>query len=179
VTVRPNVDGREVIKCDHCRLVQFKRASEVCLKCKRSYALVPEPVPTEPDGSAGQSLRSSGERSLAAVPAFPTLSAHLKFFREGLGLSQAQLARRMGVPRTYISKLENSKCVPVLKQLQRIADALGLGVMDLLNGAQSTERDPYMLEIMEAMPTLSDRNRDYLVDMVRSLATTKERQHIG
>jgi len=39
-------------------------------------------------------------------------------------LSQRQLAARMGVPRTYISKIENGKAMPTLSSLDRLARAL-------------------------------------------------------
>ena len=41
------------------------------------------------------------------------------------GLSQRQLALRMGVPRTYVSKIENEKATPTLSSLARLADGAG------------------------------------------------------
>ena len=47
-------------------------------------------------------------------------------------LSQRQLALRMGVPRTYVSKIENEKATPTLSSLARLAAALEVSVPDLL-----------------------------------------------
>jgi len=52
-------------------------------------------------------------------------------------LSQRQLAGRMQVPRTYISKIENGKAVPTLSSLQRLATALEVGICDLLHDGNS------------------------------------------
>lgn len=50
----------------------------------------------------------------------------LKFYREKRNLSQEDLAKKSGVSRVTISKLENAK-IPVSKTntLTKIADALG------------------------------------------------------
>ncbi len=63
------------------------------------------------------------------------------------GLSQRQLAQRMRVPRTYVSKIENEKACPTLSSLERLAEALHVRVPDLLNPNGRTLED----EIRELM----------------------------
>jgi transcriptional regulator with XRE-family HTH domain len=63
------------------------------------------------------------------------------------GLSQRQLAMRMRVPRTYVSKIENEKACPTLSSLERLAAALHVRVPDLLNPNGRTIED----EIRELM----------------------------
>ncbi len=63
------------------------------------------------------------------------------------GLSQRQLAQRMRVPRTYVSKIENEKACPTLSSLERLAEALHVRVPDLLNPNGRTIED----EIRELM----------------------------
>lgn len=46
--------------------------------------------------------------------------------REGIRLSQEDLAERAGLDRTYISGVERGIRNPTLKIMQRIADALGV-----------------------------------------------------
>src|SRR5690242_13447475 len=97
------VDGREVIRCGNCRLVQFKRENEICVKCKQSYA-PPAPVTdTEQQVGSVDPSATSGERT-AAPSALPHLAMNVRQFRLDLGLSQRDLASRMGIPRTWISK---------------------------------------------------------------------------
>src|SRR5881227_3673182 len=76
------------------------------------------------------------------------------------GLSQRQLATRMAVPRTYVSKIENEKATPTLSSLERLARALEVTVPDLLSGGSPT-REQLMRELMsdefisELMPFVS------------------------
>ncbi|PYX87996.1 MAG: hypothetical protein DMG68_09935 [Acidobacteria bacterium] len=63
------------------------------------------------------------------------------------GLSQRQLAGRMSVPRTYVSKIENEKATPTLSSLERLARALEVTVPDLLSGGERTRQE----EVRELM----------------------------
>jgi putative transcriptional regulator len=56
----------------------------------------------------------------------------LRELREGRGVSQAELARRTGTPRTYVIALEQGKHEPTLDLLARIAVALDYSLRDLL-----------------------------------------------
>ncbi len=57
------------------------------------------------------------------------------------GLSQRQLALRMSVPRTYVSKIENDKATPTLSSLARLAKALEVEIAELLRGSSRTRED--------------------------------------
>ena len=56
----------------------------------------------------------------------------LRALREGRGMSQSELARRTGSPRTYLIALEQGKHEPSLDLLGRIATALGYPVREVL-----------------------------------------------
>ena len=62
------------------------------------------------------------------------LASSIRSLRLRNGLSQRQLATRMSVPRTYVSKIENEKATPTLSSLERLARALEVTVPDLLSG---------------------------------------------
>ena len=69
-----------------------------------------------------------------------SVAAAIRALRTRAGLSQRQLAQRMNVPRTYVSKIENEKACPTLSSMQRLADALNVTICDLLrNGEPSLE----------------------------------------
>lgn len=53
------------------------------------------------------------------------LSVRVKEAREAKGLSQSQLADRMGTQQSVIARLEGGGITPTLPTLKRIADALG------------------------------------------------------
>ena len=47
-------------------------------------------------------------------------------YRKELGMTQAELARRAGVPRTNITRFEGGSYNPSLEMMVRIAAALGM-----------------------------------------------------
>lgn len=75
------------------------------------------------------------------------LATSIRSLRLRNGLSQRQLATRMSVPRTYVSKIENEKATPTLSSLERLARALEVTVPDLLSGGERNRQE----EIRELM----------------------------
>jgi transcriptional regulator with XRE-family HTH domain len=57
------------------------------------------------------------------------------------GLSQERLAAIAGVDRTYISGLERGVRNPALSTQQRVAEALGVRLADLLAAAEQLEAE--------------------------------------
>jgi HTH-type transcriptional regulator / antitoxin HipB len=53
------------------------------------------------------------------------LSVQVRKTREAKGLSQSQLAERMGTQQSVIARLEGGGITPTLPTLKRVADALG------------------------------------------------------
>src|SRR5213080_3742429 len=134
------VDSREVVRCDRCLLVQFRTSNNLCRRCHTSLN------EDEPEVAAAPPMPvmmpSNGHR-----PGHLNLAASIRSLRLRNGLSQRQLAGRMSVPRTYVSKIENEKATPTLSSLERLARALEVKVPDLLNGGQRNRED----EIVELM----------------------------
>jgi transcriptional regulator with XRE-family HTH domain len=58
------------------------------------------------------------------------VSKKIRSIREKNGLTQAELARRVGVSRSYINKIENGEAKPSLALLERIASILGVSIKD-------------------------------------------------
>lgn len=91
------------------------------------------------------------------------LASSIRSLRQRSGLSQRQLAMRMNVPRTYVSKIENEKATPTLSSLERLARALEVTVPELLNGGERT-REQELRELLtdgfvsELLPFVSKLN---------------------
>jgi transcriptional regulator with XRE-family HTH domain len=104
-------------------------------------------------------------------------------FRQKSGLSQRQLAMRMQVPRTYVSKIENEKAMPTLSSLQRLAVALEVSMADLLKGSnRSLEdeitdlmQDQFMAELMPYVKQLDAMQRSTLLSQLRELSIRPRR----
>lgn len=62
--------------------------------------------------------------------------AAVKRLRESRKLSQAQLAEQIGVSSKTISKWETARGLPDISLLQPLAQALGISIIELMNGEQ-------------------------------------------
>jgi transcriptional regulator with XRE-family HTH domain len=150
------VDSREVVRCDRCHLVQFRTTNNLCRKCRTSLdAEEPEPVIVAPVPQIAP-MNGHGRSHLH-------LASSIRSLRQRSGLSQRQLAMRMNVPRTYVSKIENEKATPTLSSLERLARALEVTVPELLNGGERT-REQELRELLtdgfvsELLPFVSKLN---------------------
>jgi transcriptional regulator with XRE-family HTH domain len=106
------------------------------------------------------------------------VAGQVKDIRRARHMSQRELAGRMEVPRTYISKIENGKAIPTLGSLERLAVALGVDVRQLVQDARSQREDevtsiladPMMAEIAVLLPHLESFHRSLIIGAARDMA---------
>ena len=112
------VDTKAVIRCNKCQLNQFMTRQGNCRRCRRPLLCEEHPV-IVPECLQAQSAQSAG-------PARPSvdMATAIWLLRSARGLSQRAMAKKMGIARTYISKLEGNRCVPSPPQIRRIAGIL-------------------------------------------------------
>ncbi len=170
------VDSREVVRCDRCSLVQFRTTNNLCRRCHTCLdAEEPEPVVAQTVVPATPS-NGNGHAHLQVATAIRSL-------RQRTGLSQRQLAMRMNVPRTYVSKIENEKATPTLSSLERLARALEVSVPDLLTGADHDRQeeirmlvsDEFIAQLVPFMAKLDGMQRASIVAQVRDLTLRPRR----
>ena len=68
-----------------------------------------------------------------------SLGRAIKRRRRGVGLSQAQLAQRAGLHRTYVSDLERGARNPSIESIEKLAHALHLSVLNLFEAANGKQ----------------------------------------
>ena len=68
-------------------------------------------------------------------------AAVVKQLREGRRLTQAELAEKIGVSAKTVSKWETGKGLPDISLLQPLAGALGVSVIELMNGEPIANRN--------------------------------------
>jgi transcriptional regulator with XRE-family HTH domain len=170
------VDSREVVRCDRCHLVQFRTNNNLCRRC---HVCLDEEEPE---------IAVVAQPMMAPVPN-PRLPGHLQLaasiraLRLRNGLSQRQLALRMSVPRTYVSKIENEKATPTLSSLERLARALEVTVPELLNGGEKCRQeemrellnDPFIAELLPFLSQLSGMHLNSVLAQVRDLSQRPRR----
>ncbi|HEX9813263.1 MAG TPA: helix-turn-helix transcriptional regulator [Burkholderiales bacterium] len=83
------------------------------------------------------------------------LAQKLRILRMMNSWSQEQLAEAAGVHRTFISLVERSECNISLDNLEKIADAFGLSVPELLGTTDATALGEKILTILN-----SDKKRE-------------------
>ena len=60
------------------------------------------------------------------------MARRLKYWRKRRGMSQEELAKRSGVGRSYLARLETARQDPTLSTLEKLARALRVKVARLL-----------------------------------------------
>ena len=65
----------------------------------------------------------------------------IKNLREKRGMTQAELAEKIGISSKTVSKWETAKGLPDITLLQPLAQALGISVIELMNGEHITNRN--------------------------------------
>ena len=89
------------------------------------------------DGQAPPKPAASARRT-EAISVDPQLAVavSLRWARQAAGLTQAQLARKVGVSQQQMAKLERPGANPSIATLRKVADALGAQIhFDLVAGA--------------------------------------------
>jgi transcriptional regulator with XRE-family HTH domain len=174
-TALASVDSREVVRCDHCHLVQFRTNNNLCRKCRTSLDEdEPEPIL---EVQAPVEEPANGRHSHLQV------ASTIRMLRQKSGLSQRQLALRMQVPRTYVSKIENEKAMPTLSSLQRLATALEVSMADLLKGSSHTLEDDiadlmgdeFIAELVQHLDKLDSMQRSSLMAQMRDVSIRPRR----
>jgi transcriptional regulator with XRE-family HTH domain len=169
------VPAREVLRCEHCTLVQFRTANSLCRRCHKPLE-IDEPEPQAPQLVGNQVEAADDDNQIQVARA-------VREIRRARNLSQRQLAGRMQVPRTYISKIENGKAMPTLSSLERLADALEIDICDLLRDARSRRHeeanavlnDPFLAEIAQYIAQLDSLQRSMFLNQVRDMANGRRR----
>jgi len=170
------VDSREVVRCDHCLLVQFRTSNNNCRRCHASLDEEPEPEPIPVAVPIMMPAPSNGHGHL-------NLATSIRSLRLRNGLSQRQLAGRMAVPRTYVSKIENEKATPTLSSLERLARALEVTVPELLSGGERSRqeeiselmKDQFIAELLPFVSQLNGMQMSSILTQVRDLTVRPRR----
>jgi transcriptional regulator with XRE-family HTH domain len=111
------------------------------------------------------------------------LATSIRSLRLRNGLSQRQLATRMSVPRTYVSKIENEKATPTLSSLERLARALEVSVPELLGASERSRmeetaelmKDPFVAEMLPFVSQLNGMQMSSVLAQVRDLTLRPRR----
>ena len=168
--------AREVLRCEHCALVQFRTNNSMCRRCHKPLDVEEVVLPVE--------ILIPSEHAANTGDAGFRVASQVKDIRKARHLSQRQLASRMQVPRTYISKIENGKAIPTLGSLERLANALEVDICQLVRDGRSCRdeevaeimADPFLAELALYLPQLEALQRSMLLNHARDRARDSARE---
>ena len=195
-TVATEIHPREVVRCRRCVLVQFRTLSDLCRRCFHPLPPAPRLEVAPPNGG----FSVVGPRSSGPVAFSPdrnpqrdtfqprgkttrelTIGRKLRELREARHLTQQEMAGRAGVPRTYISRIENARLLPGPLMLHRIANALEVAIFELLpqpkNGnGPAAEETSFWHDLAESFSQLRPEEMSRVLFFVRNLVDQSDRQ---
>ena len=119
---------REVIRCKTCGLVQYRTRTGNCRRCLRCLPpkvefLIPPPEPQELPGDDRQLFEKWPNRETVE-----NIGRRIRQLRESRAMTQTQLKSRSLVSRSYLSRTESGQMTPSLGTLEKLSEALGVGL---------------------------------------------------
>ncbi len=118
---------REVIRCKTCGLVQYRTRTGNCRRCVRALPqrlefLIPPPEPPE------EATAEPAPEKWANQETVENIGQRIRQLRESRGMTQSMLQSRSKVSRSYLSRIESGQMTPSLGTLEKISEALGVGL---------------------------------------------------
>jgi transcriptional regulator with XRE-family HTH domain len=119
---------RDVIRCITCGMVQYRTRSGNCRRClhllfpKRDFVVPP---------SKPQELPSDDRQLFEKWPnceMVENIGQRIRQLRESRGMTQSKLQARSLVSRSYLSRIESGQMTPSLGTLEKLSEALGVGL---------------------------------------------------
>ena len=109
------------------------------------------------------------------------ISDRLRQLREAKNMSQGDIEKRTGLPRCYISRVENGHTVPAIETLEKLARALEVPMYQLFYDGDEPPKLPNLLKRKtsdEIAWGSSGKNSIYLHKLVKCLskATDSDRK---
>src|ERR1700752_2452674 len=137
---------REVIRCKTCGLVQYRTRTGNCRRCVRALPqrmeyLIPEEVPQE------QAAPEVATAKFANQETVENIGQRIRQLRESRAMTQSQLQSRSKVSRSYLSRIESGQMTPSLGTLEKISEALNVGLNRFLipgSDGEALLEDPFI-----------------------------------
>lgn len=98
-----------------------------------------------------------------------SVASNIKRFREGAGLTQEELADKVGVARSTVTQWENGWSSPRMGMVQRLAGVFGTTTAEIV-AERTQSNDSRFEELYRYYTQLDDAGRDALLATARGLA---------
>ncbi|MBY0573154.1 MAG: XRE family transcriptional regulator [Undibacterium sp.] len=105
------------------------------------------------------------KKVIAAPPTPPEVGATLQRLRLERGLTLEDLSRTAGVSKSMLSQIEREKANPTIAVAWRLANALGIGMAELLS-SEAPKRDAIRMLEPHETPTLPGEHAGYVLKIL-------------
>ena len=168
---------REVTRCKTCGLVQYRTKNDFCRRCLHMLPpkvefLVPPPAPQELPGDDRQLFEKWPNRETVE-----NIGQRIRQLRESRGMTQSQLQARSRVSRSYLSRIESGQMTPSLGTLEKISEALSVGLNRFFvpeSNGETLLEDPF---IQGLRPFLRQLDWEQWQSILKRLAAISD--HVG
>jgi transcriptional regulator with XRE-family HTH domain len=118
---------REVIRCKTCGLVQYRTRTGNCRRCVRALPqrlefMIPAAEAQEEAAAEAQTDKFANQQTVENI------GQRIRQLRESRSMTQSQLQSRSKVSRSYLSRIESGQMTPSLGTLEKISEALNVGL---------------------------------------------------
>ena len=173
---------REVIRCQVCGLVQYRTRTGNCRRCLRLLPpkvtfVIPTPSPQDLPGDDRQLFENWPNRDTVE-----NIGQRIRQLRESRGMTQSQLQARSRVSRSYLSRIESGQMTPSLGTLEKIAEALGVGLNRFFvpeTNGETVLEDPFIQGLRPFLRQLDWTQWQGILRGCRPSATTSARIRCG
>lgn len=121
--------SREVVRCRHCNLVQYVTEWGRCRRCRQMLTEVEVKPATQPPATV-DSTAVFNYKHLVGIN--KGLAQVMKVMRLATGLSQRDMAAKLGINRVHVSRFERGETTPSIRSVERFAKALGVSISFLM-----------------------------------------------
>lgn len=97
------------------------------------------------------------------------LGKQIRERRKKLGLSQEELAEKLGVGHQALSRIEQGKMAPKMERLPLLAKSLKCSIADLFRFGEEESGD-YTERISDLLASLPNKKREFIYEHLASLA---------
>ena len=106
------------------------------------------------------------------------LEEKIKIYRKRKGMSQSELAKKIGITPVHLSRLENGKFKPSIDVLRKISDNLQIDIEHLLNEEENKIpdvkiKDLSLMERLKLIESLDPKDKEVIIHIIDSFLTKK------
>lgn len=165
---------RDVVRCGECGLVQYLPKNMHCRKCSIEFLLVDQVEVRIPAAITGSNKLEQPQEILTNTALVENIGQRIRTLREARGMTRDKLQKLSRVSRSHLSCIESGQKTPSLGTLEKIGEALGVGLTTFFTPKQEVDRlallsDPFINSLREHLPNLQLHQLSELLDRLRMI----------